>query len=140
MKQIIYISRANREFSDPELEELLQIARIKNAARGVTGMLVYSKGSFLQVLEGPPSKVDEVYNKVEEDRRHRNVVLLKELSVREPCFPDWKMGFKRLTSDRHTPRSFFELTKPGMSKAANSNASEELVRFIKTFAKTRVDD
>ncbi|HPB31711.1 MAG TPA: BLUF domain-containing protein, partial [Candidatus Sumerlaeota bacterium] len=51
---LIYCSAAARPFSHKALTDLLGIARIHNARYGLTGMLLYSDGSFFQVLEGDP--------------------------------------------------------------------------------------
>lgn len=138
MKQLIYMSRANRDFSNSELDELLNLARQRNTDRGVTGMLVYASRAFLQVLEGPPSKVDDLYRKVYNDTRHRNVLILKELTVSTRCFPNWTMGFKRLSKQDYAPKAFFELTQKRMSSAISSGASEELIKFITGFGRTRI--
>jgi hypothetical protein len=49
---LVYVSSATKPFSPDELSELLAQARVDNAALGITGMLLYSNGNFMQVLEG----------------------------------------------------------------------------------------
>jgi hypothetical protein len=91
--QIVYVSSAVREFSDAELSGLLAKSRTNNAACGITGMLVYADGNFLQVLEGPKEDVLAAYLRIHDDPRHRGVIKLLEKAV--PCryFPQWSMGF-----------------------------------------------
>ena len=50
--QLVYISAANHEFTEKELHELLSKARKNNESYGITGMLLYHQGSFIQALEG----------------------------------------------------------------------------------------
>ena len=52
MKRMIYCSQAEIDFSPEELVELLELARLRNAEAGLTGMLLYCSQSFLQMLEG----------------------------------------------------------------------------------------
>jgi len=51
--------------------ELLTVAREKNSRLGITGMLLYKAGLFLQVLEGDSVRVRELYSKIASDERHR---------------------------------------------------------------------
>ena len=52
MKRLVYVSAATVPFTDAALAQLLNISRKNNVAAGITGMLVYRDGDFLQILEG----------------------------------------------------------------------------------------
>jgi hypothetical protein len=52
MIQISYLSQASAPMSADQLIALLMQCRTNNAERGLTGMLLYGNGTFLQVLEG----------------------------------------------------------------------------------------
>lgn len=95
MFRIVYISAAKRPFLNSELTDLLFIARRNNGAVGVTGMLVYSSGEFLQVLEGEAANVVRIFDKISADRRHGNIMILQRgLGYGERLFGSWSMGFK----------------------------------------------
>ncbi len=97
MFRILYLSTANEPFSSGDLSELLQKARARNDAAHITGMLVHSDGDFLQVLEGEPENVIEVYSRISVDPRHRDISLLQRgLAYGDRLFPNWAMGFKRV--------------------------------------------
>jgi uncharacterized Fe-S cluster-containing MiaB family protein len=68
MLQVIYASAATKPFDRENLVELLKIARSKNMAADISGMLLYHSGSFLQVLEGPEQNVEELYPKFRKTR------------------------------------------------------------------------
>lgn len=93
MLQVIYASAAKRAMSAAGLRDILVTARARNAAIGVTGMLVYDDGSFLQVLEGPDDAVTALVERIKADPRHDRFRLLsmKEIQARE--FGEWSMGF-----------------------------------------------
>ncbi len=91
--QLIYASAAFEDFSHEDLRQLLATARRNNTALGITGMLVYQDGSFLQVLEGEEVSVMPLYEKIKSDTRHTKHVLLSKSEVEETSFGDWSMGF-----------------------------------------------
>lgn len=93
---LMYVSSARRKFGPAELAELLTLAREKNSRLGVTGMLLYKAGLFLQVLEGDSQRVRELYAKIATDDRHRACSVVMEGTLPERRFSDWSMGFRNL--------------------------------------------
>ena len=93
--KLIYRSRAIRPPTDGELLWLLNPARVENARMGLTGMLLYRDGLYLQLLEGGLRELERVYGKIEKDPRHTSVTLLGT-DYGERHFPHWTMGFKNL--------------------------------------------
>lgn len=93
MHQVLYSSAAVAPFSDAELTQLLTVARVNNGRLGVTGMLLYHEGSFLQVLEGDEHVLETLYAKIARDKRHHRVVSLLRRPVDTRHFGQWQMGF-----------------------------------------------
>ena len=93
--QIVYASAALVPFNDQELETLLERARLNNASLDVSGLLLFKDNTFFQVLEGEPNAVSALYDKIELDSRHGNVLLLTKREIEERNFGDWSMGFVR---------------------------------------------
>ena len=58
----------------------------------MTGVLCFSDGLFLQVLEGGRLAVSQLYNRIANDTRHRDVVLLSYEEIGERKFAGWAMG------------------------------------------------
>lgn len=88
----IYASAATAEFTSEELDELLSVARKNNEALGVTGMLLYEKGSFFQILEGPREAVEPLYAKIGADKRHSRIAKLILEPIEARNFANWSMG------------------------------------------------
>ena len=88
----IYASAASREFTPEELEELLVVARKNNEALGVTGMLLYEKGSFFQILEGPAEAVEPLYAKIGADKRHASISKAHTRANRRTGFSELEHG------------------------------------------------
>ena len=95
---LVYVSSATRPFSGEDLRVLLETCRKNNAELGVTGMLLYKDGNFMQVLEGDEREVRILYEKISTDTRHKDDIVLLQGPVAERQFPDWAMGFRDLDS------------------------------------------
>jgi hypothetical protein len=90
----IYSSRASVAIRDAEVQALLASARSKNAARGITGMLLFIEGSFFQVLEGSADAVDGTYETIARDPRHDRVTQIIREPIAKRSFAEWSMGFE----------------------------------------------
>jgi hypothetical protein len=96
MIQLAYVSQSIGLMSQQQLLELLDQARAINTEAGVTGMLLYKDGSFIQVLEGDEEAVRAIYGRIQRDPRHENVKTLYEEPAERRDFADWAMGFHNL--------------------------------------------
>ncbi len=96
MISIIYVSSAAQLFSEPDLVRLLDISRRNNAKEGVTGMLLYKDGNFMQVIEGEEPNVRGLLERLQLDPRHTGFLTLLEETIATRHFQDWSMGFKNL--------------------------------------------
>lgn len=101
----IYVSSATERLSQNELLALLKVARQKNAERGLTGMLLYRDGTYMQFLEGPRSEIDSLLARLREDPRHYGIRILREGILPSRLFPEWSMAWKNLAGLRseHIP-------------------------------------
>ncbi len=88
---LTYQSDASAPPSDTELNALVAQARLRNQSVGVTGMLLYEDGRFLQTLEGPPMGLSEIWASIQQDERHQNIELLSEHYVEGRLFSDWDL-------------------------------------------------
>ena len=103
---LTYQSRAVSRPSESELEQLVDEARRRNRSLGVTGMLLYENGRFLQTLEGPPAGLQQVWSSICRDRRHREIELLTEHVVSSRLFSDWDLLlYSRDDDPRRTART-----------------------------------
>ncbi|TWR31438.1 BLUF domain-containing protein [Mucilaginibacter pallidiroseus] len=107
MYYLVYISAASKLMDDFELSEILKTSRQNNKERDITGMLLYSEGTFMQVLEGEEHDVIALYNKIEKDDRHKGIIKLASGQLDERIFGSWSMGFKSATSQEFSQISDF---------------------------------
>lgn len=90
--RLMYASRATAPVSKDSLQAILKKSTTNNPGVGVTGVLCFSGEIFLQVLEGGRSQVSALYNRIAQDPRHRDVVLLSYEEIQERSFAGWAMG------------------------------------------------
>lgn len=97
--QLVYASRSNIKASDnptgvePEVGRILQQSRRNNKPKEIGGVLCYGDGHFLQCLEGDREVVEELYERLHDDERHRDVTLLRKTPVQTRQFKLWAMKY-----------------------------------------------
>lgn len=74
------------------LWSILDVARPRNAALGITGALFCSDRAFLQVLEGPWDRIERLMGSIGADPRHDNLIWVdRQLGVTR-AFECWAMA------------------------------------------------
>ena len=76
-----------------EIQAILAASRTNNRRVGVTGALLFSADCFAQVLEGPLDAVEQTFERIQCDRRHGTVTVLKCSRVADREFGDWSMAY-----------------------------------------------
>jgi hypothetical protein len=89
--RLLYASRAIAPGSIA-IDEILAQSRQGNPSSGITGILCYGGGIFLQAIEGGRTPVSELYSHIQRDPRHTDVVLLHYEEISERRFSGWTMG------------------------------------------------
>ena len=99
--RLLYASRA-ADASPRVIESILSQSREHNPATGITGVLCYGGGIFLQAIEGGRAQVSELFGHIQKDARHQDVVLLQFEEIAERRFGGWSMGQVNLTKLNHS--------------------------------------
>ncbi|BCO27033.1 hypothetical protein MIZ03_1920 [Rhodoferax lithotrophicus] len=89
--RLLYASRSV-DCSPEAIESILHQSREHNPHSGVTGVLCYGGGIFLQAIEGGRMAISELYGHIQRDPRHKDVVLLHYEEISERRFAGWTMG------------------------------------------------
>ena len=92
LKQVIYVSEKTDTSSD-SLTDIYDISQKNNSESGISGCLLIGSNSYLQLLEGPVSAVENLYSKIKMDSRHKKVKKLFEQHIEEKLFSSWSMKF-----------------------------------------------
>jgi len=131
---ILYISAGTNWFTGAELKDLLKVSHRNNTRDGITGLLLYGDGNFIQLLEGEKTAIERTFERVSADPRHKSVTIIDsgELSARN--FPKWSMGFKAMDSFSHTGFSGF--LDPETKDILLLNKQHKATDLLKVFIRT----
>src|SRR4249919_2415941 len=71
-----------------QIEQILLVSRRNNEVAEITGALLVSDTNFSQVLEGPRANVERLYETLNHDLRHKDLLLLLSEPLAARQFPD----------------------------------------------------
>jgi hypothetical protein len=115
--RIVYVSTATPLCNDAVLRDILKDSPQHNAAVGITGLLLYKDGQFMQVLEGPEQAVKKMFEHIRQQPEHHGIMVLIEEHTHERQFTDWSMAFENLDLPPGQSR-------PGYSEFLNTPLTE----------------
>lgn len=88
---LTYKSVATSAPSSGDLNSLVARARARNRSLGITGLLMFEEGHFLQSLEGPPAALESLWSSIKRDARHDHIEVLSEHIATARLFSDWDL-------------------------------------------------
>jgi hypothetical protein len=109
--QLAYMSKTEERWDRTDLLELLRLSHAKNPALGITGILLFRDGMFVQLLEGGRDEVEALYDTIRADVRHKDVTTLWRIESDSRWFADWSMGFRDLEDDPVTVPGLTDLLR-----------------------------
>lgn len=140
MGSLLYRSTALQRPTESELGKLIRASQRRNRALGITGMLVYQNGHYLQSLEGPPDAMEEVWSSIRRDPRHCSIQVLKQTLTPGRMFSGWDMKLLRRapedTPERQTNMQAIERLKdqvPHVARLALGGDEAALTEVIEDF-------
>ena len=98
LHHIIYLSTPVSPLAPAQLAELLAECRTGNQRRDITGVLLYGPRHFLQLIEGEAAAVLALYERLQHDPRHYNLIKVADKPIEGRAFGEWSMAFRWLDS------------------------------------------
>lgn len=142
MKSIAYVSAATNYMTDEDVAAILVQARENNIRHDLTGALLYHRGRFIQILEGPDEQIDSRFAVISADSRHRSIHVVSEEAVDERQFPEWTMGFRPLTDDSITTidgyDDFFDGTTGEVRLTHANDEAQQFLEWLRDYWFARV--
>lgn len=100
MFSMTYVSSSSHTFDEPELDYLLQRSREWNRGHGLSGLLLYKAGAFMQAIEGDEKSVRRTFRRrIRRDGRHGDIRILHAGEIEARSFPEWTIGFNRVATE-----------------------------------------
>ncbi len=98
LARLLYYSSASEHLQQNDIRSILSKSIKYNTHKNITGVLVYDKHYFMQLLDGDRDEVNELYNRVIQDPRHSNIRLIHYGALAGQRFTEWSMGIAYLPS------------------------------------------
>lgn len=134
---LVYVSSAVWLLTEADLEAILSAAIVNNELYGVTGVLLYSDGTFFQYIEGVDEDIAYIYNRIKHSKQHQGIIELLHKQIQQRLFPDWYMGFfKPLKSEilNIIDQHWWDLPS---SEILVTEQSSEGLKLLETFCKNQ---
>jgi hypothetical protein len=129
LSQLIYISRSLLERQVERGLTAIQVASARNNADfSVSGLLLYSGGHFLQILEGREAVIERLFHKISGDPRHTDVTRLICQRIEDRLFENWQMGLLNLDRESAIDRQRFEDLATACRRSPRSQQIANLYR------------
>ena len=94
-----------------------------NPGLGITGVLFYHNGNFLQVLEGEQEDLEKMMKILEKDTRHARITRIVDTKITKRGFPDWQMDVFNLDTDAVLERRDLLVYEEMFSRQCSMDAS-----------------
>lgn len=128
LHRLLYTSEARLPDDPAEalrtVDAIVAHSQARNEARGLSGALLYVRGTFIQALEGPLDALETVFERICHDFRHARLTLVDMSPANERMFAQWSMTYlaqndrpTRLRVNRDLEELYFTV---------NTNAAEAL--------------
>lgn len=135
MFRIVYVSSASHYFEISEIENMLELSRDKNERIGISGMLLYKDGNFMQCLEGEEEAVTKLANTIKSDPRHTGFLVLMSGPADRRLFSNTPMGFHDLGQDPPTNRpGYHEFIDSPLTRATFSLDPNRCMNLLRLFS------
>jgi hypothetical protein len=132
---LIYRSQATCPLSATDLTALQEQSHACNERYDITGLLCYSNGHFVQVLEGNVTAVHALFEKIQRDKRHYRVQALSDRGSSQRWFADWRMALVQTESaDFHWLLGYLEAKGHNLVRPQIPILEPHLIRLLTAFS------
>ena len=96
-------------------------------------MLILYKDTFIQMLEGEQDAVYQTFDRIQEDERHDNVLVLFEGISERRHFPNWKMALEVIDQEAFNKIDAYESLAEGdrfLNEVDDDHIGLKMLRFF----------
>lgn len=130
--ELIYVSAATADLSQTDLSRLMEQSRLYNARHGITGVLLYHRREFMQLIEGDEAEIRTLFERICVDERHQQVDKMWEGPIAERNCADWAMGLVAGGDDLLRGRPGYEpLLAQGLIASTRDTTGKKLLLCLR---------
>jgi hypothetical protein len=93
LRRLFWSSVPSPSFSAARINQIVSAARRNNSKHEISGMLLFTGVHFLEVLEGEDRNLADLWGRLQQDQRHRELFLISDDRCERRMYPEWKMGY-----------------------------------------------
>ncbi|MEN5095468.1 BLUF domain-containing protein [Stenotrophomonas sp. TWI1409] len=144
IRAVVYVSGAGEGIagdklglSNGKLDQIVDDAARFNRNAGVTGVLLFDGGRFLQYMEGPEDGLAVAYSRVLGATSHNGIVELQRGRVGQRRLPFWPMKWLPVEPEelkRAAHADWTRFNQRGDAQAAYATAMDLLVALVEPYA------
>lgn len=126
---LLYVSQATTPLEKETHLALREKAVLQASQEGITGLLLFRQGFFLQYLEGTGPTLHELFRQIRGTYRHFNVRILSEGSLQERLFSDWSARWVKTSPHSVSSQALIELFETVLeTKNPSKNEIDAILR------------
>ncbi|HSI69813.1 MAG TPA: BLUF domain-containing protein [Gillisia sp.] len=131
---ICYVSTANSNLSQHQIEALLSLSKERNDPVNIKGLLLYSEGNFFQIMEGDKEVVLRVYEKISQDRRHHGIIQIVGRDIENDFCEGYKVGIlgDKEKSGYDVPSEYYDALQ-----CIPPHVKKPMLKMLETFIATQ---
>jgi hypothetical protein len=133
MRQLLFVSNTLPDLAPCVLDAILTNSRRNNAMMGITGLLLYIEGGFLQILEGDELALRELHARLSADRRHWGLRVMLDRETKVRAFPSWSLGFERPSMDDPESAGMFGVARSAIQDQLSPKTGRIVAMMLQTF-------
>lgn len=133
MQRFIYVSHASDTLDFSDLGDIAKVSKDLNARDGITGLLLWADGAFIQLIEGPKTELDDLISRITADSRHSGMIHLAYREIEQTICDTWGMGCFPVPVSQ-LPSAFLGARNVAtILQRFNAMQDKELIAFFQTF-------
>jgi hypothetical protein len=136
---IIYKSKADPTFNIFEIQKMLQRAKYFNKMNEITGIILYHKSQFIQLIEGEKGAIESLYASIMADERHHEVETILSKASNQSLWMDWSMAFYDFSDPSDQTNYLRLLLESSFENANKKEKNSEVLSSLRTHTSLLLD-
>ena len=126
LQTICYLSNSRKDLTNQELQSLFFSTKMNNIRLKISGILIHDNGNFFQIIEGKKKHVIDLYQKIENDSRHFNLIKIFDKPIQSSSFKSFRSSYITVRGKK----DYSELQRFLKQEKANNRKNFKNISYI----------